>query len=507
MRAVLVGVLVASSLFAGATPARAVQPSDCSEQDLSEETGITNGINVIYDDHNLVDLAVGPNAAAYATTIAEAVRSEAIESVAEFQSLGLGQYVSSALRIELRCNPLNSPAITPGPGLIQIDVNLIREELRGVVVESARIDANQPPNPQSPSLQDGIWQTADFRWADIVHHEMFHVLQWNMVGVPDFLNDYVNWLDHTRYESSATLGQDLFGADGDDPSVVSDDLGKDQASSYWRTVRQLFRENSKPSLDMWTFHTDSTGESRAYHAAAVFQYFAERYGDPAVTDLEARAAAFLRDMVRANGQGLDPIEAAIGTDIFDAVRDFWITAYSHNRGSQPDPRYNILDEQFNTTGAPGGAPQYHDVIIGPDDAAELGHTFSFQQVDPSQGRIYEVSLPAGTELVEVGLDSHVVGLDFTAGSSYVAAIPVDVAGSETAVIERANRWRAGSDALSGVDNSPLIPVAGHEKLAIVVVGTDRNQFDLVVQDGGALPEIEIGAPTQEGPAQLGLARI
>jgi hypothetical protein len=220
--------VITVALAVGLTPAVGVQQAfaqsnDCSSEDLSDTAAdgpADRRVTVKYDAHNLVDPAVDPGGAR-ATQIAEAVAEEAVEALNVYGAFGFADAISPTITIELKCRTLTGRANVLGPNLVEFPVALIRNEL-----------AAQPGQPDP--LTGDEWRTGNFRWADVLHHEMFHAIQYGLkAGLlenVDFWREYFFASASSLFESGATLAQDLFGPDLHMGTVVVDDQGDSNVS-------------------------------------------------------------------------------------------------------------------------------------------------------------------------------------------------------------------------------------------------------------------------------------
>jgi PKD repeat protein/uncharacterized protein YegL len=496
----IAALLVSLMLAIAALPALQVQlaaaADSCPVQDLSESQ--TSGrVTVVYDDHNLIDPADDPTGN-IADEIALAVAAEGDEALSLYAGLGFGDKISGAVTVKLTCrtvNPLNDQrALTLGADAVELPVSLVRNELAGLAAA----------NPPFPGTE---WKTANYRWADTLHHEMFHTVQYNLKGGSgDFWFAYWLFARESLFESGATLAQDWFGPDADDASVNIDDVGDPGVvGSYAAQLVQLLRQPVKPTFVQG-------GDD--YEVGAIFQYWGERFGVQAEDDLEARVAGFLREMTEAGGLGSAPYEAATGINAFAALRDFWVAAYVRELSGIPNA-YRILDEEY-PTGEPytPGGPQgtspsvgYPDVLVAVDDSESLATaSFTEQSLDSGRGRIYEVtSLPPGTNLVSVSLNIDPTGL-VGDGDLHVAAVPTS---ATSAVVGPRNFWRTS---IWAGPQSQIVGVGGFDTLGIVLaaagdmphdlVVTDVN-YDLVVTDVSGTPDIDIITPTTAAPRAIG----
>jgi Mg-chelatase subunit ChlD len=499
----VVSLLASIALVATALPTLSVQPAlavhnGCTDEDLSESR--TSGpVTVEYDDHNLVHPNVDPTGA-IAADIAQAVADEAFEALELYADLGFHDMISPAITVKLTCrtvNPFNDQrALVVGPDTVEYPVAQIHNELAALA-------------SATPPLAGTDWKTGKYEWVDTLHHEMFHTVQYNLKGgSAAFWFAYYRLAGESLFESSATLAQDWFGTDADDPSVNIDDEGDPGVdSSYAEQLESLLDEPVKPTF---------VDGGHDYEVGGIFQYWGERYGDQTEDDLEARVAGFVREMTVAGGEWHEPYERATGVDAFEALREFWVAALVRDKAGIPNA-YRFLDEEYPTgepysAGGPVGTPPssgYPALRVAAEDSEPLASaSFTDNMLREGRGRIYEViPLPVGTNLVSVTLDTKIglaEGFDGAAvltdsSSLYAAAIPAD---ATSAVVGPRNFWRGPSG--WSAPQSQIVAVGGYDRLAIVFTAGRRGAaYDLVVTDVSGTPDIAIVTPTTAAPLAIG----
>lgn len=308
----LISLILAITALPALQVQRAAAADSCPVQDLADSQ--TSGrVTVVYDDHNLVDPADDPDGL-IADEIALAVAAEGDEALSLYHDLGFHDMISASVTVKLTCstaNPINPQrAIVLGPNDVDFPVSMVRNELAGL----ARA------NPPLPGTE---WKTAEFEWADTLHHEMFHTVQYKLKGGRlGFWYAYYRLAGESLFESGATAAQDWFGPDAHDATVNIDDDGDAGVDdSYAQQLRLLLAEDVKPTF---------VDGGHDYQIGGIFQYWGERYGDQAEDDLETRVARFLREMTVAGGEWHEPYERATGVNAFEALREFWVAAMSRH---------------------------------------------------------------------------------------------------------------------------------------------------------------------------------
>lgn len=459
----------------GLGPLRA--PS-CDQENLSDEVPAAAGgrVSVKYDPRFLAH-ENRPDFEDEARDVAVAVQARTEQILSEYGSLGLNLPGHVGIEITCRMNVVlnlvptgNPPGITEGEDKIKLRADLIASEFYGSV--------NTTP---------GV------AWRNLVDHELFHSLQFKelLSFSPIFALRY--WANGSRtvYESGAVAAQDLL-ADTDDRQLETQ-------FAYLNEVADFF--TGKPPVDI-------TGDrdSRAYEAAPVLQYWGERFGPAAETNLERRVARFLADLADPNLARMWAVRGAMGGhDPYDALRDFFVTAYARRAPNMLAPAnqgYRLLDEVTVHGGIPGtgGGTQYPSLITNP---LELGESVALN-LDPAQGDIYELPLPGGAQRVRIDLDADETGgtvFGLLKGTSPVRTGFVSTAADGTVVIDPRYMPR-GPKPDEGVQ-STTVSVVGASTLAVVLASSeDAASLSLTVTDVGGDPSLAIQHPSAASPLQL-----
>jgi len=237
---------------------------------------------------------------ALASQVAEAIQTRAREALIEYAALVGDDNVPDHQTIELTCdvearfgpivvNELETfPAgFTEGATKVKIRSDFVRREFK---------DAVQHGFPAEWTNQSG--------WVNLVDHEEWHAVQLFAYGILGGLfGNIALGLEYdsnaTVIESGAVTAQDLL-ADADDlPQPPGGFPG-----SYRFEVEQFFA--NKPSID---------ARAAAYQAAAVFEYWGERYGPGDAATLEERVARFLRGRIVGGGTGPRAMDAVVAGDV------------------------------------------------------------------------------------------------------------------------------------------------------------------------------------------------
>lgn len=425
---------------------------------------------------------------ATAEAIANEIRAEGEAARARYIQLGLP---TPPLKFKLQCRTLDifgvvdvRRAITLGPDNIQLPVRDIEDAfLEGIAAPGAALGAN-------PS-----WQSPTAAWRDTIHHEAFHAVQmeiWVALGGLYTFRNYFMFQNITASESTATLAQDLF--NGVDDSAAA------PLNSYLQKTEQFF--NDKPSIE--AFNSDAP----AYEAGAVFQYWAERFGPNQGDDLEQRVADFSRLLIGTNKIRTDAMEEALGRDVFEALRDFYVTAYVHDRAQAPGP-YAFLDEITAHGALPGIGDGQEYPPLATVNSALADADFPNQLLGQGRGEVYDIALPPAAASVEVSLQSRATGgveiLGTKIGQNWspvrTAFVTVDANGAATIDPALMPNGPHPQDDLTRY----IVDVAGKSRLGIVVVaGEDDADYDLQVRLAG-VADVSIVAPTTIGPRVIGPA--
>jgi uncharacterized protein YegL len=484
VRFLAVTALLGSSLISVPVALASHQDDACATENRDHTVGDPANVVVEYDPRTLVDDAFGDRDET-ALAIANAIRSEGEAARARYIELGLP---TPPLRFKLQCRTLDilgidvGRPITLGPDNIQIPVRNVEDEfLEGIAAPGPALGPGEP------------WQMPTAAWRDTVHHEAFHAVQielWTSMGGLYTARNYANFRNITASESTATLAQDLFSG--------VDDSAEAPFGSYLQRTRAFFED--KPTVEaLWA-------DDEAYEAGVVFQYWAERFGPNQGDDLERRVADFSRLLVGTVGIRTDAMEEALGRDVFEALRDFYVTAYVHDRSQAPEP-FAFLDEITAHGAIPGVGNGQEYPPLTTVDAALADADFPGVRLGQASGEVYDISLPPGTTSVAVWLKSRPTGgveiLGTKIGQSWsplrTAFVTVDTSGAVTIDPTLMPLGPRPEDGEVRYD----IEVTEKSQLGIIVVaGEDDADYDLRVESGGSAT-VSIITPTTTGPRVIG----
>lgn len=461
--------------------------ADCSTEDLSGAHGEVlpdaaagERVTVRYDARLLTQAGFADDA----FEIAEKVQERAEHALRHYGSAGvngqpgLGFNLPDAVLIQIRCQPQFGPVPVDAngfvgePGVIQLRLEFIRNQLAAAALNDF------PPG--------GAWDAAGAAWKNLIDHEIFHTIQYEYEDLRlRFLGG-----DHTITESPAMLAQDLF-AETDDlaPTTVLD-AGDDE---YLEVVRRF-------ALDKPTIDVDDREDPAKYHAAGVFQYWAERYGPQDVADLEQRVAEFLKALIDAPGPETRAYRATLGYDyatgtsrLVDAVaplRDYYLAHYglrASNISAAENADYAILDTESGPAYEPLGRLPHFDLVLDTPHVSE-------QTTLPWQGDVIELDLPDGATHLGLTLDSSFTGL---LGRGFVSAI-VPVNPGEEFLIDPQLMFD-GPRTFSSIPKR--LPVIGRDRVAVVFVnGHDYAQeFKVTAEATAGAVAVQFVDPTGDDP--------
>lgn len=429
---------------------------DCSSENISlgQVGADTDQVSIRYDPRYLVDENLA-NYTTQAQAMAERIQTRAVATLAEYRDQ-LGFTVPDRVRIEITCEiralgvlPISAPGFTESENLVKLRA----DDVRRFMLDRTNNDPNAT-------------------WKTLVDHELYHTiwvkaLQGLFPNQVDGLFRYRFLGDPTNSESGATLAQDLI-AESDDAPI--------QDGSYLSSVFDWFGEPKTIEA--------GPDDPAKYEAAGFLQYLAERFGAGAA--LEPRAAAFLRATV-TDTNGIDALAAAIGAPgrkdaVFAALRDYYIAALVHaapNVSATQNSTYRFRDEVSPHTGTSGTPPPYPVLQVPPVIESTLaGATFNQQSVGKATGRVYLVNTLGGASTVRV---------TFTAPQGRFMNISrpklafVQIAADGAVFIDP----RFMPEAPSAGAESWVVPVAGQDRLAVIVVGGSTSaRYSLTVADAG-----------------------
>lgn len=434
----------------------------------------TDQVSVRYDPRFLVDESKSTSSSE-AQAMMTRLRDRAVATYAEYRDQ-LGFTLPDHVRIEIRCEiiafrgvPLlathiNAPGFTESDTLVQLQA------------DSVRTDMLDPTNT-SPNAT----------WKTLVDHELYHTI-W-VKGLQGFIPNQVDGFfryrllgDPTNSESEAMLGQDLIAESDDAPAL---------GASYLESVGQWIGEPKTVEA--------GPDDPVKYQAAGFIQYLAERFGAGAA--LEPRVAAFLRSSYN-DKNGLTALGVAMGTGdkrdpVIGALRDYYISALVHrapNVNSTQNPSYRYLDETTPHNGTTGTPPLYPVLqvpgLVGSPLAAA---TFNGQTLNKAAGRVYLIDTLGGASTVRVTVTTP-QGRFMNFSRPKLAFVPL--AADNSVSIDPSFM----PDAPSAGSMSWVVPVAGQNRLAVVVVTDGSAKYSLKVEDAGGTSALELQKPTAANPA-------
>jgi hypothetical protein len=318
-----------------------VSRQECASQELEDAVPPAPGggrVTVHYDSRFVVDESIDPDGR-FARQVAEALRDRADLALEAFEELGFD--TPQALSLDIVCSlalvlqeltPPGALAVVVDQGRVQIRSDYVAQQFAPVVLHQLAAGGPEAPRP------DG-WNSPPASWVNTVDHEIFHTVQYRMrdllglpVGLPAFWMHYYLLDNDTVFESTAVLAQDLI-ADADDEGLVAD------SGQYLDWISRYMTDRSP---------IDLAPPPDNYRAAAVLQYWGERFGPAGAQTFEHRVAEFMRRL-------LDPLWVRTGAmihaiagqaDVYDALRDFYVGAYSldaPNVSHTNNSRFQILD--------------------------------------------------------------------------------------------------------------------------------------------------------------------
>jgi uncharacterized protein YegL len=486
-------LLAFPAVLGGRAPAALAIGPQCTDSNLPNRldpapyNGHPGRITVLFDANQITD-PTQPDAQARGTAIAREVQKRAEGALDRYDQLGFA--IPAAATLKILCAPVldvtDRDAITPVPGNVQFRSSYIRQQFRDAVFNGTDF------NP-------GPWNSKCRNWWTTVDHESFHLVQgetWGLIGAAwKFL---WRW-EFTRFESTATLAQDLF-SDVDDLTYTScADPGAAQAGTYLGATNGFL--GALPTTD-----TADNKSAAAYQVAPVYQYWAERYGDAQELNLENRAGGMLDRILRADDDHERALTNALGADAFDAYREFLIAALIRKQPGVISPR-QFQDELVGFGGSGPGQP-YDDVLIrtrAEPVAPATPYSDLNQVLEKYGGRVYRLNLDPAITRAKVELRTTSTGglgpLFQTWSRPRIALLPI---ASDGTVAVELQYFLTGAD--MGQTQTLTMPVAGRSELGLILVSTpDAFAYDLTVTDASGTADLVIQAPTTQAPRPIGAA--
>lgn len=439
----------------------------CSNQSLTELAPTNGSVRVLYDPRFVVEPS-GADFLAQADRLANGIRDRANGALSKYRTMyttfGANGQVPNQITIAVSCEmpPLvNSDAVTLET-LIQLRASWIKTWMAGYAA-----NGSSAADPGSP-------------WADTIDHEVLHTAQYTAVGgaFPFLLRYWYNQ-NYTNFESTAALAQDWFD-DRDDVVATTPPAQDTNDWSFLKTVSRFLTGHS-PII------TGTNDGFTPYNSAGFLQYVGERFGDASIPDLETRLAKFGQQVYTGNVgvQGIADAIAASPSDVLDVLRDFYVTLYARrapNATTLP-PEFRVLDETTDHGAAPNFGPpvngrSWGDLGVEPVLTLPTSTNFS---LDPTAGRVFEIAIPAGTALARITLtDNGIVPWPLHADPNDRAHLGFVAKSSSGAALIDANARALGP--LASEQATYDIPVAGADKLAVVILGgLSGNNVDIAFE--------------------------
>lgn len=336
--------------------------------------------------------------------IAEAIQDRAEATLDEYAALGFGLDETVAVRLD--CSTITGRAWTESGSLVHLLSGDARTWFGAKIRLAQAIVASGGELPARGF--SGVAPSPRDEWVNVLDHELGHTWQYREVvpevPVAEPLAFWLNYLTANRpvVESAAVLSQDLV-TDADD----ADPLGVGAApypQSYMDHVRRWM-----DAPDALTATNNSE-----YRKAALFQFWAEHFGQSSVGDLEQRTALFARDMLVVWNSGLGAMGGALAScdgscpDLLSALRDFYVAAYVHdapNVNGAQNSAFEILDSVFDHNGVAGGGQTYPPIVVTalPELAPGNSVHSNGETLAATAGRVYQVGLGQGVSTVEATL--------------------------------------------------------------------------------------------------------
>jgi hypothetical protein len=493
-------------------------PEDCGafntdaatvEPDATDPPDAPN-ITVRYDPRSLVP-ENQPDYEAKARRVAEEVRKRADLAIGRYRQLGLESF--SDIEIRIVCDiqgvqPLNIDDINIGP----INVDLVPEGVDGLVqgsnsvlLRAAAIRNEFKTTVQQDFPAGGDWSTPRRYWVNLVDHELFHTVQFKKVG-PLSAAEYIRGASLV-WESGAMLGTDL--------PIDADNLARPSGGGSWPLSYLSWLD------DFFTNHPSLDGNSY-YSAAAVFQYWGERFGDPAASMAEQVARWYMR-LVQSPSL-IPPLDPDVGlsvmaevlapNDLYDALRDFYVAAYGRRADnvfgqSGPGAKYRFLDEEDVPLSAP--YPNLDRTDTG--DLAAGPVTFTVEASNPlkrAAANVYEINVPSGTSEVRVSFEAQPTGgigpFNWFPGTSparlaFIPFAPDPDPGLTIGTVDLDHLYHGPRPDQGALEKT--VPVGGRSKIGIVVIASqDDAAYTLTVTRVVGTADLAILSPTTNEPAQV-----
>lgn len=444
-------------------------------------------ITVLFDANEITD-ATRPEAQARGTAIADEIQKRAEGALDRYAQLGFA--VPSAATFKILCAPalgvVDRNAVTPLPGNVQFRSSYVRDQFRDAVFNGT-------------DFSPGPWNGVCRNWWTTVDHESFHLVQgetWGLLGAAwKFL---WRW-EFSRFESTATLAQDLFRDVDDAEYDQCPNPDVDASGTYLRAADRFL--TTLPSTD-----TSDNQSEAAYQVAPVYQYWAERYGNSQEPTNEDRAAEVLDRILRADDDHERALTNALGVDAFDAYREFLAAALIRkNPGVIPQRQFQ---DELVGFGGVGGGQAYEDVLVR-TGSSPVAPTTPFsdanQVLEKYRGRVYRLNMNPAIVRAKVELTTRSTGgfgpLFQSWARPRIALLPIN--GDGTVDVE-SQYFLTGAD--NGVSQILTLPVGGRSQLGFIIVSTpDAFAYDLTVTDVSAGADVTIEAPTTQVPRPIGPA--
>ncbi len=429
--------------------------------------------------------------------IAQAVADRADSTLNEYGALGFA--LPGQLNAFVRCDPAFFDLVSThrdghvdGQGVFKVRADFLRTNMIDYV--------DRKVQGLSPSI-------AHTDVADLIDHELVHVVQVEQEGVISTAIDAFFAGDIAVTEGSAVLGQDLISDHDDDHPLPDSDPGY-RSRSFLGTIRDFLERNV--GID---FYSDPNGRD-PYTVAAFYQYLAEQRAG-ATNHLEQHGAAFMRALIE-EGTHFDAVRHAMGASsseaVLDALRDFYVTLYVREKAnaSALPFRFRILDEitahdQQAATGS--GLPRW-GALTTPSPTLPAAGTLVLDELDlggsegigSTEGGVYDVSLPAGATEVRLTVEDHPdtpIGL-IPFERMRLGFVPVN-ASNQVAIDP--GMFQLGP-AIGGSDTYD-VPVVGMTALAIAVVnGHYRGDWKITVETRVGAPAVTMDAVPTVGQDDL-----
>lgn len=491
----------------------------CAEQDISarlDPLEPAGRVTVTYDPRFVVDPSL-PNALEAVDDIAHYLQNEAEAALARYDELELP--TPAAITFEITCEigpievppwpfsiPVNAPAMTRGPGAVEIRADYVEREFSDAV---------------RSNFQPGAWSEPNAYWKqELIQHEVFHNVQWETGSlVVRELGGDITWV-----ESPAELATDLFAG--------ADDIA---GTGY---LRQMGAFAAEPDRALDT-HLRET--SRPYQSASVLQYWGERFGPAAETDLERRVARFLNALIRAPfpwgipGYVIGDGEvAAFGATLdydytsgtydssdygsldrayergLNALRDYYaahLALGAPNVQEVAEGRYVIWDAITGHGYPPGLAPaegvaEYWPLGTESDLDLRNGPDQVTRPLSPTQGEAFLIPVPPATTDVELTITVDPVNDPSAKSALRLGFIRI---GDNGSVVMDPVLMPVGPE--PGQSSRYSVGMTGSTTLGLVVVAGNRPvTYTVEATALTGTPAVAIDAPTTADPQEVSDAR-